>query len=74
MATRSNFATTGRTLMEVDPWNGREPQPSEWPVPVTGAGGFVGGHVARAGARDMRYAAYCVVLRKSRTLILRSSG
>jgi dihydroflavonol-4-reductase len=33
--------------MEVDPWNGREPQPSEWPVLVTGAGGFVGGHVAR---------------------------
>jgi len=33
--------------MEVDPWNGRDPEPSEWPVLVTGAGGFVGGHVAR---------------------------
>ena len=30
------------------PWDGREPEPSEWPVLVTGAGGFVGGHVARA--------------------------
>jgi dihydroflavonol-4-reductase len=33
--------------MEVEPWNGRDPEPSEWPVLVTGAGGFVGGHVAR---------------------------
>ena len=24
-----------------------EPEPSDWPVLVTGAGGFVGGHVAR---------------------------
>ena len=29
------------------PWDGREPEPSDWPVLVTGAGGFVGGHVAR---------------------------
>jgi dihydroflavonol-4-reductase len=29
------------------PWDGREPDPSGWPVLVTGAGGFVGGHVAR---------------------------
>ncbi|MGP0067738.1 MAG: NAD-dependent epimerase/dehydratase family protein [Isosphaeraceae bacterium] len=28
-------------------WDGCEPEPSAWPVLVTGAGGFVGGHVAR---------------------------
>jgi dihydroflavonol-4-reductase len=27
--------------------SGRDPDPSQWPVLVTGAGGFVGGHVAR---------------------------
>ena len=32
------------------PWDGREPDPADWPVLVTGAGGFVGGHVARAFA------------------------
>jgi dihydroflavonol-4-reductase len=34
--------------MEVIPWDVSQPEPSEWPVLVTGAGGFVGGHVARA--------------------------
>lgn len=29
------------------PWAGHEPDPSAWPVLVTGAGGFVGGHIAR---------------------------
>ncbi len=34
--------------MTVSPWDGHEPEPSDWPVLVTGAGGFVGGHIARA--------------------------
>ncbi len=29
------------------PRDRRDPEPTEWPVLVTGAGGFVGGHVAR---------------------------
>jgi dihydroflavonol-4-reductase len=59
MATRPNFATPGYTVttrsfartnfpavtFKAD--SGRDPDPSRWPVLVTGAGGFVGGHIAR---------------------------
>ena len=37
----------GASGMPVSPWDGPEPEPADWPVLVTGAGGFVGGHVAR---------------------------
>ncbi len=59
MATRPDLAPSDLPLSDMtgpneearrvppSPWDGREPEPSDWPVLVTGAGGFVGGHVAR---------------------------
>ena len=58
MATRSDLATTGLSLkppamVDEPAWSsgagagGVDPEPTQWPVLVTGAGGFVGGHTAR---------------------------
>jgi dihydroflavonol-4-reductase len=59
MASRPDFATTGLSVTTASCTRDgpsvaagvrgdlREPEPSHWPVLVTGAGGFVGGHVAR---------------------------
>jgi dihydroflavonol-4-reductase len=58
MATRPDLATIGFSLkpppmVEEPAWTseacsrGADPEPAQWPVLVTGAGGFVGGHVAR---------------------------
>ena len=46
MTAGSRALAESRAMMfAADP--GRDPDPSRWPVLVTGAGGFIGGHVAR---------------------------
>jgi dihydroflavonol-4-reductase len=59
MAIRSDIVTAGFTLTVGSPESravctatpaarpGLDPEPTQWPVLVTGAGGFVGGHIAR---------------------------
>jgi dihydroflavonol-4-reductase len=59
MATGSDLSATGVPLTRLPQQSGNapawtagqasaiDPEPSQWPVLVTGAGGFVGGHVAR---------------------------
>ncbi len=46
MATGSDTAEAGRQMTGGD-WTGPDPIAADWPVLVTGAGGFVGGHIAR---------------------------
>jgi dihydroflavonol-4-reductase len=45
---RENPNSKSSAVTSLTSGNHQDPDPSEWPVLVTGAGGFVGGHVARA--------------------------
>jgi dihydroflavonol-4-reductase len=47
MTSEASAPTNGSVAMPAVDAGPRDPEPADWPVFVTGAGGFVGGHIAR---------------------------